>query len=183
MARKRDDSKGLSIRAYAEHRRALGYRGANTSAIQKALQSGRIRSNTAGRIDPARADAEWERATVPPNRELDRPAPAPAAAAVAVAAKGSGRGEGLTYSQSRSVREAYEAKLKKLSYETKAGKLIPADDVKLEAFRRARSIRDRMLSIPARVAGTLAQETDPHTVEQLLQEAIATALEAESIEP
>ena len=37
MARKRDDSKGLSIRAYAEHRRVRGLRGGSTKAIQKAM--------------------------------------------------------------------------------------------------------------------------------------------------
>jgi hypothetical protein len=187
MARKRDDSKGLSIRAYAEHRRVRGLRGGTTKAIQKAMAAGRIRPNAHGKIDPRQADQEWERSTAPsptaPVRigshqsgDLRGQTASPGQAEAA------GRPDRVSYSQSRAVREAYDARLRKLDYETRLGRLVPADDVRLEAFRRARSVRDRMMGIPARVAGTLAEETDPHLIEQKLLETIALALETEASE-
>jgi hypothetical protein len=178
MARRRDDSKGLSIRAYAEHRRSRNLRGGTPAAVQGALQAGRIRPNAHGKIDPRKADAEWERSTGPVPTAAGRVVAAPAAPGV----EAGGRSDRLNYAQSRAVREAYEARLKRLDYETRLGRMVPADDVKLEAFRRARSLRDRMLAIPCRISGTLAEEADPHVIEQTLLEAIALALETEASE-
>ena len=39
-----------------------------------------------------------------------------------------------TYAESRAVREAYQARLAKLEFEEKSGKLVNADEVKAEAF-------------------------------------------------
>ena len=51
--------KSMSQRQYAKHR------GVRLSTVQKALKSGRIGKTSNGKIDPARADADWERNTAP----------------------------------------------------------------------------------------------------------------------
>jgi hypothetical protein len=186
MSRKRDDSKGLSIRAYAEHRRARGLRGGTNAAIQKALHSGRIRPNAHGKIDPQQADLAWAQATAPvPTDQVEVDTHESGDSRVQSgqqAGEGGGNPDRATYARSRAVRETYDARLRQMDYETRAGRLVKADAVKLAAFQCARSLRDRMLGIPARVAGALAEETDPHTVEQKLLEAIAEALETEARE-
>lgn len=186
MARKRDDSKGLSIRAYAEHRKALGIPGSR-KAVEKALRDGRIRPNAAGKLDPQQADRDWAESTAPrvfrglPDTQQSADSRVPPADHAP--ADTGARTDRTSYAQSRAVREDYDARMRKLDYETKLGRMVLADDVKLEAFQRARSVRDRMMGIPARIAGTLAEETDPHVIEQRLLEAIALALETEASEP
>ncbi|MGB3537911.1 MAG: elements of external origin [Mesorhizobium sp.] len=50
---------GMSRRAYAAHR------GVSETAVRKALASGRITLEADGSIDPAKADAQWDRQTDP----------------------------------------------------------------------------------------------------------------------
>ena len=50
---------GLSIRAYAQHR------GVSHTAVAKAVSAGRISKKADGTIDPATADAQWDRNTLP----------------------------------------------------------------------------------------------------------------------
>ena len=47
----------MSLRQYAKHR------GVALSAVQKAIQSGRISTLADGRVDSDTADAEWQRNT------------------------------------------------------------------------------------------------------------------------
>src|SRR3989304_739104 len=55
----------ISLRAYAKHR------GVSLPAVQKAIRAGRITTTPAGKIDSARADADWERNTTPPTMRAD----------------------------------------------------------------------------------------------------------------
>src|SRR4051794_39504808 len=50
---------GLSIRAYARQR------GVSHVAVLRAIKQGRVALETDGTVDPAKADASWERATDP----------------------------------------------------------------------------------------------------------------------
>lgn len=50
---------GLSRRAYAKHRKALGLSGGSEAAVRKALEAGRISLLADGTIDPVQADREW----------------------------------------------------------------------------------------------------------------------------
>lgn len=81
------------------------------------------------------------------------------------------------YKKSRSVREAYMARLAKVEYEERIGKLVPADDVRLAAFHTARIIRDSITSIPDRLAPILAHISDEFQVHQLLREELEKSLE------
>jgi hypothetical protein len=140
----------MTIREYARHR------GVSHTAVRKAIASCRIELEPDDTIDPVKADAMWE------NRTRTDVNPKPTG--------------GPDYHQARAVKETYAAKLAKLEYEIKTGKLLPKDEVDVCHFNRARELRDRMQMIPRRVAARLAAETDPRTVEDVLDTEIREAL-------
>jgi len=84
---------------------------------------------------------------------------------------------GLDYSRARTVTETYRAKLCKIEFEERSGKLISRDEVQVAAFNRFRMFRDRMLNIPDRVAAVLAAESDTASVHETLSSEIRKALE------
>lgn len=83
----------------------------------------------------------------------------------------------LDYQQARMLSTLYEAKLKKLDYDKKTGKLVDADAVKKEHFRLARMVRDRILNIPNRVSDQLAALTDSHEIHMFLTKEMTEALQ------
>jgi len=76
--------------------------------------------------------------------------------------------QGPSLAQSKAVREAYMARLAKLEYEEKSGKLVSADEVKARAFKMARGARDALLTMPDRLAPILAGTTDVQAVHRML---------------
>ncbi|WP_299735410.1 hypothetical protein [uncultured Endozoicomonas sp.] len=74
----------------------------------------------------------------------------------------------MDFVTARTMREAFKAKMAKMEYEEKAGKLTDASKVKSEAFRAGRIVRDALLGIPDRLSDVLAAEQDPGEVRQLL---------------
>ena len=60
------------------------------------------------------------------------------------------------------------ALLAKLKYEERAGGLVRREQVEEELFRTFRDFRDRMQAIPDRVGATIAGETDPAVIHQIL---------------
>jgi len=132
----------VSIRAYAKHR------GVSHTAVEKAVKQGRIRT-VDGKIDVEQADRDWNRNSSPVNK----PEPAPRAAAPAEPLVA-----GPSFAQSRAVREAYEARLAKLTWEERIKKLINADEVRVSAYNFSRMIRDRILNVPDRVVGAVLAE-------------------------
>lgn len=176
---------GLSIRAYAQHR------GVSHTAVAKAIKAGRISKEPDGTIDPAKADAQWARNTLPSqnlNTGASKPAPKVATPPVSTpVATGSsrelqppletGRISAPDYQTSRAIREAYAARLAKLEYEERTGKLISSDEVEMRTFNLARRLRDRMQTLPRRLAAALAAEQDPRVIEQRLDDEIRQALE------
>lgn len=87
-----------------------------------------------------------------------------------------GGSSGPSYAQSRAIREAYQARLAKLEYEERAGKLVSIDAVKVEAFKVHRQVRDAMLNIPDRCAAQLSVINDPIEVHSFLLAEINAAL-------
>lgn len=177
---------GMGIREYAAHR------GVSHVAVLKALKSGRIQKNADGKIDPIEADAAWERNTNPAQQR--KPAFQPAtqlpvapdpqispirqsAQQPAVPGMGPGMAAVPNYQVSRAIRETYNAKIARLEYEVRTGKLLNAEDVCRDAFALARRIRDRLMGVPCRVASILAPETDSKVVERLLTQELLIALE------
>jgi hypothetical protein len=132
----------VSIRGYAKHR------GVSHTAVEKAVKQGRIRT-VDGKIDVEQADRDWNRNSSPVNK----PGAAPRAAAASEPLVA-----GPSFAQSRAVREAYEARLAKLTWEARTKKLINADEVRVSAYNFSRMIRDRLLNVPDRVVGAALAE-------------------------
>ena len=110
-----------------------------------------------------------------------RPVRAPAAAHAddddaAPARGGRGGTGGINYAESRALREAYQARLAKLEYEERSGKLVNVDHVKVEAFKTHRRIRDALLNIPDRCGPHLAALADPVECHAYLLEEIVAVL-------
>lgn len=82
----------------------------------------------------------------------------------------------VTYADYRKQREKYQAEMARLDFEEKSKTLIPADEVRREAFRLARVTRDSMLNIPDRLAAELAAETNQFKIHRRLTEEIRLAL-------
>jgi hypothetical protein len=176
----------VSMRAYARHR------GVSLKAVQKALGSGRIEKTAAALIDVELADANWARRTaprplaakpslndeqaadegpeVPHERTRDDTQRIPRSRADVPL------GSGADYSRARAIRENYLARMAKLDFEERSGKLMSRDEVKVAAFNRFRTFRDAMLNIPDRLAALVAAETDPVRVHDLLTTEIRNAL-------
>ena len=179
---------GLSIRAYAQHR------GVSHTAVAKAIKAGRISKEPDGTIDPAKADTQWERNTLP-SQSLDTgaiklaqkvatPAVSTQVSSREVQASLETRTAAPDYQTSRAIREAYAARLAKLEFEERTGKLLNADEVKVKHFNLARLLRDRIQQIPRKVApqivAAVVVQPDQRLVEDLMMEAIREALEDHS---
>ena len=150
----------LGIRGYARHR------GVAHSAVQKAVETGRIRTLPDGRIDSEAADREWQA-----NTEA-RP--------IGATKRRGGDDDdafgAAQYSKARAVREHYQARLSKLEYEEKVASLISTDEVRIATFNKLRLFRDGMLNIPDRIAAMLAAETEAAKCYEILATEIRKAL-------
>ena len=154
----------MSLRAYAKHR------GVSLSAVQKAIRAGRVSKTPDGKIDPVKADAEWKRNTTPPIRQTIRSAPP-----ITTDTSGPTASPAI-FAVARGVREQYLARLTKIEYEERVGKLISSDEVRVAAFNRFRVFRDAMLNMPDRIGAVLAAESDPAKVHSILASEIRNAL-------
>jgi len=152
----------MSLRQYARHR------GVALSAVQKAIKSKRIVKLADGRIDSDEADAGWKRNTkvyapaVTRRPEPDEDENSPFGAS--------------QYTKARAVREHYQARLAKIDYEERVGKLVSRDEVQVAAFNKFRQFRDHILNIPDRVAAMLAAEADTAKCYEILTTEIRRAL-------
>lgn len=147
-----------SLRGYAKHR------GVTLRAVQKAIHSGRIATSPEGKIDPSQADAEWDRNTSPRPQTRIQPIEDRTDAAVTTSHSAPEGGSGLDYARARTIKEGYLARLTKIEYEERSGKLISRDEVKIAAFNQFRTFRDGLLNIPERLSAVLAAETKAHRV-------------------
>ncbi len=85
-------------------------------------------------------------------------------------------GQTTTYAQARLADMLFRARLRKLEFETKSGKLVTTDEVKAQWFRLARQLRDKLLAVPAKLAPQLAALTDVRQVRELLDGEIEAIL-------
>ncbi len=178
---------GLTIRGYARHR------GVSHTAVRKALATGRITAGAEGRIDAAAADQQWETSTnlskprnsvtgVPKKRRTPGApsdplgVPGPEDGVASQAGDGGVPRLASSYAASRAAREAYLARLAKLDFEERSGKLVDADQVRTQLFALGRRARDTLLGVPDRLAPILAGETDQAVVHRLLTEEIERGL-------
>ncbi len=176
---------GLSLRAYARHR------GVSHTAVRKALAAGRITAAADGSIDPEQADRQWSASTdlakprnsvtgVPKLRAAGSPSDpigSPGFEEAAGASPEAGAPRLVSsYAASRAAREAYLARLAKLDFEQKSGKLVDADEVRAQIFALGRRLRDAMLGLPDRLAPVLVGQSDPDVIHRLLNDEIVASL-------
>jgi hypothetical protein len=150
-------------------------------AVQRAVNSGRI-STSDGKIDPMRADEEWQENTdqsKPRNRITGSPRRAriPGEPSEPMDFGGpdgihGGNGTGTGYAKARAARELYQAQLAKLELDRQRDVLVRADEVRLGAFNMARKARDQLIALPERVAAILAATEDAAEVQRILEEDI-----------
>ena len=166
----------VSQRAYARHR------GVTHRAVQKAIAAGRIPITTGGKVDPDVADRAWAANTdesKPRNSVSGTPRPerreSPAAGFGGSAPSGSVTASG--YQTARALHETYRARTARLEFERLSGMLVPADEVRSQAFTTARRVRDSILALPDRLAPVLAAITDPAEIHRALAAELRQALE------
>ena len=182
----------MNLQAYANHRKALGLRGTSHVAVINAYKDGRLSEPAVRRdgrswvINAELADEQWAARTDPseygghagggsrpigiktPAQQEPASSPAPAAPP---AAKG-----GPPIAVSKQVKAAYEAKLTELEYKERSGEMGNLQDVRKEAARLARQVRDLLLIVPSRNAAKVAAMSDPEDIRALLQQEIELAL-------
>ena len=148
----------MTFAQYAKHR------GITRQAVSKAVRGGRISvvcdKNDNRRIDPAVVDREWERNTFPnvKRRLCEEEDP-------------------LSYSESRAMREQYKAKMAKVEYDQRIGRLVLVEKVKNEGFKLGRMLRQGLMSMPDRIAAIVASETDPGKVHACITKELNNVLE------
>jgi hypothetical protein len=195
--------KPLSVRKFALEI------GVSHTAVWKALKTGRliesIHRDAAGKfkgIDSELGPEEWtanctkpvSRKVAEQNKEPEpRPSPVYAAPAQVTVPEPDAELEaepaaienpaGLpSYSESRALRENYQAKISKLVFEEKMGQLVSAEDVKTRAFEISRLVRDTVLNLPSRISAELAAETNPDLIYSTLTRELTQALDGLSAE-
>ncbi len=146
--------------------------------IHRLVTQGKIPTDDLKRIDPEIADAVLAQLSDPARRLNEMPEETESAAEIydqdpATEPAGSGH---ASFAKFRSAREAYQAKLAQMDYEERAGKLVRKEEIDREAFEAARLIRDRLLSLPQELAGTLVSMTDEKEIIQYLRAKIRDAL-------
>jgi hypothetical protein len=166
---------GLSIRAYAKAR------GVSHVAVLKAAKAGRVPLESDGTIDPAKADAAWQRSTDPGRTKSKPKAPTEKLRPVGEAALGSVRetlkeqglpaGGNVTFVQARTAHEIAKAHLARLRLQRMKGELVDRARSTALVFRLAREERDSWLNWPARVAALIAADlgVEAHAVQKLIE--------------
>lgn len=176
----------LSLKGYAEHR------GVAPAAIRRALTEGRIPAAVAvkgdtGRwtIDVAAADAAMDANTRRPKKNPSRVKDTAAAhPELAERELRFGRdqipvdenGDPLPPVMVQAIKTAVDAQLRQLELEQFRGSLVTADDVERRFRHVGQLVRDKILSVPSRLASKLARLTDETACEIALEEALTEAL-------
>ena len=166
---------GLSIRAYARHRKV------SHVAVLNAIKQGRVSREADGTIDPDKADAAWERSTAPGHSKAKPKVPSTKLRPIAEAALGSVRetlkeqglpaGGSVTFVQARTAHEIAKAHLARLRLQRMKGELIDRARTTAMVFRLAREERDTWINWPARIAALMASElgVDAHSMQRALE--------------
>lgn len=87
-----------------------------------------------------------------------------------------GDGTASNYQRAKAVKETFAAKLAQLEYEEKAGRLVPVAQVKAEAFKVARNVRDALMGLPERVSAELVNMKDAREIAIYLRAQLAESL-------
>ena len=188
---------GISRRQYAAHR------GCVESAVRKAIATGRITPEPDGSIDPAKADAQWDRQTDPSRqrgphakelgarmaattRAATKAVPTAAIRAVAETLQEAGAepepgeaGTGeVSFLRARMANEVLKAQTAKVRLQKMKGDLVDRARTTGMVFDLARRERDSWLNLPPRVAANMAAElgVEAHRMELVLDRVLRAHL-------
>jgi hypothetical protein len=140
----------MSMRAYAKHR------GVSPEAVSKAVKKGRLTKAVVGegadrKIDSDVADREWAENSDPTkfrnSGAENRQAAAPEAEPIPEATKKAQS----TVVQSAAVLKSYQARLAKLDFEERSGRLVDADKIRKLWTSVAAIARTKVLGIPSKL--------------------------------
>jgi hypothetical protein len=173
----------ITLREFARRREVA------LSAVQKAIESGRVSAKSVTRsasgrlkaIEFNRASAEWNGSTDPvqaarSGQVLGQPVLPVAGDEKQPDPERGGDRQSAEFYKHRAKTEEYKAKDAELDYLQKVGVLVSAEEVRSIAMRRYKSVRDSLLAIPEQEAAILAAETDASAVRDRLANAIKKAL-------
>ena len=142
----------MSQAEYARHR------GKSRQYISRLAKAG-VLVMRGGKVNAAASDAVLD----------DRPEPV---SERVVAASSEGAPSGTTFAQAKTADMVFKAKLRKMEYDVRMGKLVEAELVKQRWSTIYRLIVDRILAWPNRLAPEVAALTDERQVrEAILREA------------
>jgi hypothetical protein len=181
----------MNLQAYANHRKALGLRGTSHVAVINAYNDGRLSEPAVRRegrswiINAELADEQWAARTDPSeyggqvgggSRPIGIKTPVQQQPATTPPPPPPPPKGGPSLAVSKQVKAAYEAKLTELEYKERSGEMGNLQDVRKEAARLARQVRDLLLIVPSRNAAKVAVMSDPEEIRALLQQEIESAL-------
>jgi phage terminase Nu1 subunit (DNA packaging protein) len=148
-------------------------RGCSKQAVSKAVKAGRL-TLIDGRIDPEIADREWARNTDPDQQQRGAPEQFEVTQArVQTSVRRDPAHERdvgdpmLVEAKART--EKLRADLLEIEIREKRGELVEADQVRRVNFNLARTTRNALLALPARLAPLLAPIADASEIERLLE--------------
>ena len=146
--------------------------------VAKLVKQGRIKLD-GGKIDPVAARQAMS-ALAEPSTTLRQP-PADSANQQPRSPIGgslpSDNRKVVDYAAARTMREAYRAKMARLDYEEREGKLVDAKKMYEEGFQLGRQVRDALLGITDRLADILAAESDSANIGKLLRSELELVLQ------
>jgi hypothetical protein len=154
---------------YAKHR------GVSKPYITKLAKNG-VLVLRGGKVDVRASDTVLDDKPVdevdPPPAQASPAGPAPRPAAESLGQAGA------SFGQARTIEMVFRAKLRRLEFETKQGRLIEAEAVRKTIAEAVRSLRDGILGLPDRLATVLAAESDSKKVHVTLKTELSRELEA-----
>jgi hypothetical protein len=151
------------------------YRGVSKPCITKLAKNG-VLVLRGGKVDVHASDTVLDDRPVddvdpPPAHAFSvGPPPRPVAESLGQA--------GASFGQARTVEMVFRAKLRRLEFETKQGRLIEAEAVRKTIAEAVRTLRDGILGLPDRLATVLAAESDSKKVHVTLKTELSRELEA-----
>ena len=187
-------STGISLREFA--RRS----GCDLKQVRRAVKSGKLKLNLDKSIDPAQLEITWRRQTRASRKsegipKVSSPArvdiknvsttmPTPLSAVegedspLAIAEKLiANASELLSYNDALTLKENYNARLKRLEFDIKSGLVVMAEDVVREVGEEYAKVRTRLLAIPSEQAPRVHRLRTVAEVQSVLQDVISEALE------
>ena len=157
---------------YAKHR------GVSKPYITKLAKNG-VLVLRGGKVDVRASDTVLDDKPV---EDVDPPAQSsPAGSPPRAVAEPLGQA-GASFGQARTVEMVFRAKLRRLEFETKQGRLIEAEAVRKTIAEAVRTLRDGILGLPDRLAtvlaAVLAAESDSKKVHVKMKTELSRELEA-----